>query len=76
MPFYKIIDWKHRLAGKIINSERGFLFIEFLKIPREHIIDVVEHYQILKNPRFENRYTVLNRYIDYCNEIANQERVK
>jgi len=68
MPFFTMLDYKDSFAGKSVFTTRTSLFKHLLTKPREHIIQLVEHYQILNKPQFENYYRVLNIFIDACKD--------
>lgn len=75
MPFYKIILWKHKFSGQTIFCERKDLWIELnFHISFEHILDVVLNYNIVENPRFQNKFVVINRLIDFMHESTIQEK--
>ena len=68
MPFFTMLDYKDSFAGKSVFTTRTSLFKYLLTKSREHIIQVVKHYEILKNPQSENYYRVLNIFIDACKD--------
>lgn len=71
--FFTMLDYLDKSAGKTIYAERTDFFDYLLTKPREHIIDVIKHYNILKNPRFENYYRVLNIFIDACKNPSGKQ---
>lgn len=64
-----VLDWQDKFAGKIMKVLRkDFWRYSLHAISKQHLIEIIEHYDLLENPYFENHYHMLNVYIDNCKE--------
>ena len=56
--------------GKIIPSERDFFYNHILEKPRTRLEETCEDFNILPNPQFESKYTLVNCIVDFSHELV------